>query len=398
MSIKGPFPYSDAAAQLYLGENVSLGQATPEAFPIYQTSSYTFPDLKSSLEARKEKGFVYGRTNHPNYVSLSELITHMEKSEDAWVVSSGMFSIFVSILTCVKGGEHVVCNKNLYGETHDILKKLLPEYGIEATFADFTDPAAIRAAVRPNTKLFYCEVIANPMTALADIGMVADLAHAAGCKLLVDNTFSSPYVIRPLEHGADIVINSLTKYINGHFDMIGGAIASTREFIDVVKYRSKIFGGCLAPFACWLALRGARTFDLRLERQNRNAVALARALEENPMVERVFHPSLDSHPQAELARKMFRPDACGAMLSFNLNDDIDRTDRFLGKLKMVGHASTLGGFRTTVAHPASASHKELNPEEKATMFIHQGTIRVSVGMEPIDDIVRDFSDAIEASK
>lgn len=398
MAIKGPFPYSDESAHLYLGENVDLGESTPESFPIYQTSSYTFPDLKSSLEARKAKGFVYGRTNHPNYVSLSEVVAHMERAEAAWVVSSGMFAIFVSILTCVKGGEHIVCNKNLYGETHDILKTLLPEYGIESTFVDFTDPAAMNAAVKPNTRLFYCEVIANPMTALADVGMAAEIAHKAGCKLLVDNTFSSPFVIRPLEHGADIVVNSLTKYINGHFDMIGGAIASTKDFIDVAKYRSKIFGGCLAPFACWLALRGSRTFDLRLERQNRNAIDLAKVLDANPLVDRVFHPSLPSHPQAELAKKIFRDGAYGAMLSFNLSDDLDQVDRFLSSLKMVGHASTLGGFRTTVAHPASASHKELSAEEKAKMFIHSGTIRVSVGMENIDDIIRDFTDAIKASK
>lgn len=398
MGIKGKFPYSDESAQLYLGENVDLGQSTPEAFPIYQTSSYTFPDLKSSLEARKQKGFVYGRTNHPNYVSLSEVVAHMERAEAAWVVSSGMFSIFVSILTCVKGGEHIVCNTNLYGETHDILKTLLPEYGIESTFVDFTDAAAVKAAIRPNTKLFYCEVIANPMTALVDIDVVAAIAHAAKCKLLVDNTFSSPFVFKPLEHGADIVINSLTKYINGHFDMIGGAIASSKEFIDVAKYKSKIFGGCLAPFACWLALRGSRTFDLRLERQNANAIELARALEQNPSVDRVFHPSLPSHPQAALAKKLFRDGAYGAMLSFNLADDVDLVDRFLGNLKMVGHASTLGGFRTTVAHPASASHKELSREEKAKMCIHSGTIRVSVGMEKIDDIIRDFNEAIKASK
>ena len=240
-------------------------------------------------------------------------------------------------------------------------------------------------------------MIANPLTALIDVDMISDIAHKSGALLLIDNTFSSPYVFTPLTHGADIVVNSITKYINGHFDVIGGVIVSNEEIITKVRFLTKILGGCLAPFACWLALRGARTFDLRLEKQNRNAVKVAAALEANPRVSRVYHPSLESHPQHDLATRLFKEDAYGAMMSFNLEDNEEKTNSFIKSLKMVQFASTLGGYRTLVSHPFSSSHKELSPEEKAKSGIHNGTIRLSVGIENPDDIIKDLFDAIDAS-
>ena len=220
---------------------------------------------------------------------------------------------------------------------------------------------------------------------------------AKAAKLVIDNTYSSPYVVKPLTLGADVVVHSLTKYINGHFDAIGGAVIADKETIERARFLSTLIGGSLAPFVSWLILRGTRSFELRLEKQNRNAIQLAAALEANPLVEKVYHPSLESHPHRELALRLFRPEAYGAMLSFSLPEDPERIDRFMAALKMVGFANTLGGFRTTVAHPATQSHSSLTPEERAALGIHYGTIRVSVGIESPEDIIRDFSEAIQES-
>ena len=278
-----------------------------------------------------------------------------------------------------------------------MLKTLLPQYGVETTFVDLNDKEAVSRAIRPNTRLFYGEVIANPLTMLLDVRGAADMAHAAGAKLVIDNTYSSPYVVKPLTLGADVVVHSLTKYINGHFDAIGGAVIADKETIERARFLSTLIGGSLAPFVSWLILRGTRSFELRLEKQNRNAIQLAAALEANPLVEKVYHPSLESHPHRELALRLFRPEAYGAMLSFSLPEDPERIDRFMAALKMVGFANTLGGFRTTVAHPATQSHSSLTPEERAALGIHYGTIRVSVGIESPEDIIRDFSEAIQES-
>ena len=376
MDTKNLSACSPETQQLYLGDHIDWGDAYPESFPIYQTSSYTYPDVHAFAEGRKKKGYLYGRINHPNFTSLNEVLARMEQGEAAWVVSSGMFAIFTALITLVKGGDHILANTNIYGETYQMLKTLLPQYGVETTFVDLNDKEAVSRAIRPNTRLFYGEVIANPLTMLLDVRGAADMAHAAGAKLVIDNTYSSPYVVKPLTLGADVVVHSLTKYINGHFDAIGGG---------------------LAPFVSWLILRGTRSFELRLEKQNRNAIQLAAALEANPLVEKVYHPSLESHPHRELALRLFRPEAYGAMLSFSLPEDPERIDRFMAALKMVGFANTLGGFRTTVAHPATQSHSSLTPEERAALGIHYGTIRVSVGIESPEDIIRDFSEAIQES-
>lgn len=397
MTMKDLSACTPETQELYLGDHVDWGDAYPESFPIYQTSSYTYPDVHSFTEGRKKKGYLYGRINHPNFTSLNEVLASMERGEAAWVVSSGMFAIYTALVTLVKGGDHIISHTNIYGETYQILKNLLPSFGVETTFVDLNDRDAVAKAIRPNTRLFYGEVIANPLTMLLDIPAVAEQAHAIGAKLVIDNTYASPYVIKPLTLGADVVVHSLTKYINGHFDAIGGALISNLEIIERARYQSTLIGGNLAPFVCWLVLRGTRTFDLRLEKQNTNALKLAKALEANPLVDRVYHPSLDSHPHRALARKLFREDAYGAMMSFTLPDDPARVDRFMAALKMVGFANTLGGFRTTVGHPATQSHSSLTPEERAKLGIHFGTIRVSVGTEHPDDIIRDFSEAISSS-
>ncbi|WP_347866269.1 aminotransferase class I/II-fold pyridoxal phosphate-dependent enzyme [Bilophila wadsworthia] len=397
MDTKNLSACSPETQQLYLGDHIDWGDAYPESFPIYQTSSYTYPDVHAFAEGRKKKGYLYGRINHPNFTSLNEVLARMEQGEAAWVVSSGMFAIFTALITLVKGGDHILANTNIYGETYQMLKTLLPQYGVETTFVDLNDKEAVSRAIRPNTRLFYGEVIANPLTMLLDVRGAADMAHAAGAKLVIDNTYSSPYVVKPLTLGADVVVHSLTKYINGHFDAIGGAIIADKETIERARFLSTLIGGSLAPFVSWLILRGTRSFELRLEKQNRNAIQLAAALEANPLVEKVYHPSLESHPHRELALRLFRPEACGAMLSFSLPEDPERIDRFMAALKMVGFANTLGGFRTTVAHPATQSHSSLTPEERAALGIHYGTIRVSVGIESPEDIIRDFSEAIQES-
>lgn len=236
MDTKNLSACSPETQQLYLGDHIDWGDAYPESFPIYQTSSYTYPDVHAFAEGRKKKGYLYGRINHPNFTSLNEVLARMEQGEAAWVVSSGMFAIFTALITLVKGGDHILANTNIYGETYQMLKTLLPQYGVETTFVDLNDKEAVSRAIRPNTRLFYGEVIANPLTMLLDVRGAADMAHAAGAKLVIDNTYSSPYVVKPLTLGADVVVHSLTKYINGHFDAIGGAVIADKETIERARF------------------------------------------------------------------------------------------------------------------------------------------------------------------
>lgn len=385
-----------ATEMLYKGKTTKgMDFNKPEAFPLFCTTSFTMKSLEEVREAYASK-YTYVRTNNPDREALAEIITYLEGGEKSLIFSSGMGAITSTLMTFVSSGDHILCNSSIYGETFDVLKKLLPRFGVESTLVDFTSEEAIREAILPNTKIVYTEVMANPTMALTDISMLAKIAHEAGAMLIVDNTFTSPMSIQPLSLGADIVINSLTKFINGHSDAIAGSITSTEVIANKVQPISMLCGTPGDPFAAWMTIRGVQTIDLRLERQMSNAAALAKALEDNPHVLKVNHPSLESFPQHELATRLFESnDRMAGIMSFVLPEDMGKINAFMKRLKFAHYATTLGGIRTTLNHPVTSSHAHMPDEDRRRMGITPGMFRLSVGIENVDDLIADFYQALE---
>ncbi|AJA47289.1 cystathionine beta-lyase MetC [Clostridium pasteurianum DSM 525 = ATCC 6013] len=369
--------------------------ANPETAPIYLTTAFNVEDL-DDLQARYDvKGFCYNRNRNPNRSTLIELMTYLEKGENSIICSSGMAAISTAVLSIVKQGDHILSDQTLYGETIDIFSKVLSGYGVDVTYVDFTDLDQVKAAVKENTKILYTETVSNPMITVVDIDAVADIAHANDAVLIVDNTFMTPVAFRPIEHGADLTVNSLTKFANGHSDAVCGALTGRADLIQKAYNLQVLLGTSADAFTSWLVQRGMRTMSLRVEKQMSNAAKLAKALEESPYVLKVNHPSLESHPQHELAKNLFK-DTYGGMLSFVLPDNKEKINKFMRKLNLAHYAMTLGGYRTTISHPVMSSHYDIPEEERLKMGITYGLLRISVGIENADDLVEDFLQALEA--
>jgi cystathionine beta-lyase/cystathionine gamma-synthase len=364
-----------------------------EAMPIYLTTAFNVRDLDDLEERYKQKGFCYNRNRNPNRTALIELMTNLENGEDSIICSSGMAAIFTAIMTVVESGDHILADKTLYGETIEIFTDILNKYNIKTTFVDFTNLDELTAAIRPNTKLFYTETIGNPMITVVDVDAIANLAHLHNAYMIVDNTFMTSAAFKPLEHGADLVVNSLTKFANGHSDAVCGSVTGKIELIKKA-YHLQILTGCTADsFTSWLVQRGMRTLYLRLNKQMENAKNLAEALEKSPYVLKVRYPSLKSHKQNELAKRLFK-DKFGAMLTIELIDDRRKMNMFMRKLKLAHYAMTLGGIRTTLSYPVLSSHSNMPESERLKMGITNGTLRISVGIENSDDLINDFLQAL----
>jgi cystathionine beta-lyase/cystathionine gamma-synthase len=368
--------------------------SNPEAAPIYLTTAFNVDDL-DDLQARYDvKGFCYNRNRNPNRSALIEMMTYLEKGENSIICSSGMAAISTTILSIVQKGDHILSDRTLYGETIDIFTKVLPKYGVETTFVDFTNLDEVRAAVKSNTKILYTETVSNPMITVVDIDTAAEIAHKNGAVLIVDNTFMTSVAFRPIEHGADLTVNSLTKFANGHSDAVCGAVTGRADLIAEAYNLQVLLGTSADAFTSWLVQRGMRTMSLRVEKQMQNAAKLADALEKNPYVLKVNHPSLTSHPQHKLAAKLFNNNF-GGMLSFVLPDNKEKMNLFMRKLNLAHYAMTLGGYRTTLSHPVMSSHYDTPEEERLKMGITFGLLRVSVGIENPDDLIEDFIQALE---
>jgi cystathionine beta-lyase/cystathionine gamma-synthase len=369
----------------------------PETAPIYLTTAFNVDDLDDLMALYEVKGYGYIRTRNPNRSALAELLTYMEGGEDSLICNCGMAAISTALLSMLASGDHIVSDKTLYGEDFDLFNTVFSGYGIKVSYADFTDIQAVERAIRPNTKVLYTETISNPNITVVDIPAVVKLARQHGLKVVVDNTFTTSLTLKPLELGVDVSINSLTKYANGHSDAMAGAITASAEIIKKAHALQVLLGTTADPFTCWLVQRGIRTMDLRVQRQMDNASKLASALEANPSVLKVNHPSLASHPQHEVAKRMLK-NGFGGMLSLVLPDDRAKINAFLQKLQIAHYAMTLGGYRTTLSHPISSSHYYLSDEERSKMGITFGMMRVSVGIENADDLIADFNQALEAFK
>lgn len=388
--------YSPATELLYKGKVVKgMDFNKPESFPLFTATAFTMNSLTEVREAYQSK-YTYVRTGNPDRDALAEVVSFLEGGEKSLIFSSGMGAIMTTLMTVLKPGDHVICNRNIYGETFDIMTKLLRKFGVETDLVDFDDVSNVTKEIKPSTKLIYSEVLANPTMNVADIPALAEIAHANGALLMIDNTFTSPISIQPIKFGADIVINSMTKFMNGHSDAICGSITAEAEIIDEIHPIRMLCGTPGDPYAAWMVLRGINTIDLRLKKQMENAAKLAKALENNKYVSKVNHPSLESFSQHELALNLFESnETMSGMMSFIVPEEMEKLDRFMLKLNFAHYATTLGGLRSTLNHPVTSSHSHMPDADRRKMGITPGMFRLSVGIEDVNDLIADFTQALE---
>lgn len=355
--------------------------------PIFQSSTFESGDESSYHDIR------YARlSNTPTHHALHAKLASVEGGESALVAASGMAAISTASLTYLKEGDHLLAQNVLYGGTFDLFMKDLPSLGIDVDFFDGSDPSSLKGMVREETRVIYAESITNPLMGVADHEAIVAFARERGLVSMIDNTFASPVNFRPLEIGYDVVLHSGTKYLNGHTDLIAGAVISSEERVTAIRHKLNHLGGSLDPHACYLLGRGLKTLALRVRQQNRNALALARALDANDHVHRVFYPGLDCHHDHGRAKKLFN--GFGGMLSFDLHADLEETVKVLGRLKIAVPAPSLGGLETLVCRPAVTSHAGLSAEERRAAGIGDTLVRVSVGIESSEDLIDDFLSAL----
>ena len=368
--------------------------------PIFQTSTFVMHDAQhgADLFSHAAKGYVYTRLGNPNHVVVEEKMADLENGDAAVATASGMAAISAALFTILQAGDHVVSGRVLYGCTYSLLHQVLPRFGVETTFVDTTRPEEVRAAVRPETKLIFLETPTNPNLELADIASISEIAHRHGIPVMVDNTFCTPYLQRPLDLGADVVIHSATKYLNGHGDVIAGFVVGSRELIARIREvgLKDVTGAVLGPFEAFLTLRGMKTLSYRMDAHCRNAQLVAEYLQGHDMVERVVFPGLECHPQFELARRQMS--GPGGMVSFEVKGGHDAGVAVIDHVRMISIAVSLGDIESLIQHPASMTHSIYTPEERETVGISDGLVRISVGLEDPEDVIADLDQALEAAR
>jgi cystathionine beta-lyase/cystathionine gamma-synthase len=353
--------------------------------PIFQTSTYVQDELG------KHKGYEYARTQNPTREALEANVAAIEGGKGALAYASGMAAIG-AIATMLKSGDHVVVTDNTYGGTFRLFDKVLTKYGMDFSYVDTSRPDLIEAAMRPATKMLFVETPTNPVMRLTDLAQAATIAHARGARLVVDNTFASPAVQRPIEFGADLVVHSTTKYLNGHSDSVGGIVVAVRdEDIGWLRFIQNAEGAILSPFDSWLVLRGTKTLTVRMAQHNTNAMALAEFLARHPKVVQVFYPGLTSHPQHDLAKRQMR--GFGGMLSFDVGS-FEAARCVLNRVRLMSLAESLGGVETLISHPATMTHASVPPARRQEIGLTDSLVRISVGIEDKDDLIADLTQAL----
>jgi cystathionine beta-lyase/cystathionine gamma-synthase len=353
--------------------------------PIYQTSTYVQEELG------KNKGYDYARTAHPNRRALERCVAKLEGGQSAYVFSSGMAAID-SVFRLLRPGDHAILSQAVYGGVFRLTTQLLVEFGLEFSFVDTSCTERIVQSLRPNTKMIYAETPTNPTMSITDIAAVAKLARERGFTLVVDNTFLSPYLQQPIALGAHIVVHSMTKYLNGHSDSVGGAVILTRaEDAERIYFIQRSAGTGLAPMDCFLVSRGIKTLAVRMERHDANGMAIAKFLECHPKVKRVIYPGLPSHPQHTIAKRQQR--GFGGMLSFDLGS-LEAARKLLNHVRLCSLAESLGGVETLISHPALMTHASMPPDVRQQIGITDGLVRLSVGIEDAEDLIADLDQAL----
>ena len=382
-------------ACIHAGEETdpNTGSVVP---PIYQTTIFEFESSENieRFMRGEEPGYIYSRYGNPTLTVLEKKMAALEGAELGLSVASGNAATTIAILLYAKSGDHVVCTRDVYGGTYAILTDLTGQAGIEATFVDSTNISQVEFAMRPNTKVVFIESPTNPTIKVSDIRAIADLAHSRGAKLVVDNTFATPYNQNPLALGADVVTASLTKYLNGHSDVTGGIVLGRVDDIARCRELMKQAGSSLNPFDAWLVIRGLKTFAVRMERHNENAGKVAEFLEGHPAVEDVLYPGLPSHPQHETAMRQMR--GFGGMVGFVVKGGYEGAGRVIDGVSLAVRAVSLGSIETLISQPAATSHRYVPQEERERAGIEDGLIRLSVGIEDVRDIIADLDKSLSA--
>ncbi len=357
------------------------------AMPVFQSSTFEFDGAGDYHDVR------YIRLNNtPNHTVLHAKLAALESAEAALVAGSGMAAISSTLLSLLAHGDHVLAHHTLYGGTHDFLTKDLPRMGIEHTFVDADDPGTWAKAVRPTTRAFYVETMTNPLLEVVDLRGVAAFCRERRITSIIDNTCATPVNFRPVEHGFDLVVHSASKYLNGHSDIVAGAVVGKADLVHAAKHKLDHLGGTLDPHACFLLHRGMKTLALRVRHQSESALRVARFLEQHPAVTRVHYPGLESHPRHARARELMR--GFGGLLSFELKGGVAAAEAFIGKVVLPANAPSLGGVESLVTRPATTSHAGLSAEQRARLGIAEGLVRLSVGLEATEDLVEDLGQAL----
>lgn len=364
---------------------------------IYETSSFIFSSAEEAEEIFKDesKGYSYTRFANPNTDELVEKLCALENAEDGVVTSSGMAAVFVSLASLLRPGDHILAARQIFGATHVLLTQVLPKWGISHTYADVNNKNEWENGVMPNTRLIYAETPTNPGMDIVDLTWLAKLAQKHDLYLIIDNCFATPLIQNPIDFGADLVIHSTTKLIDGQGRTIGGAILGNKEIMQEVRMFTKITGPVMSPHTAWLLSKSLETLSARLDRHCSNAVKVAKMLESKSQVNWVKYPLLPSHPQYRIARKQMR--LGGNMISFELKGGTKRAHRFINALRLVSISSNLGDTRTIITHPATTTHSKLSPEERKLSGITDGMLRLSVGLENVDDLISDIEQALVKS-
>lgn len=425
--------YKFETLQLHVGQEAPDPVTDSRAVPIYQTSSFVFKncDHAAARFGLEDAGNIYGRLTNPTQEIFEKRIAALEGGVAALAVASGAAAVYYSIANITSNGDHVVAAKNIYGGTYNLLEHTLPEYGIETTFVDPFDFDEIENAIKDNTKLVFIETLGNPNSDVVDIEAVAKIAHKHNIPLIVDNTFATPYLVRPIEYGADVVVHSATKFIGGHGTTIGGVIVDGGKFdwkasgkfeslvapnpsyhgvsfsedvgaaAFVTKIRALLLrdtGATLSPIHAFIFLQGLETLSLRVERHVENALKVVQFLNNHPLVEKVHHPSVSNDPsQQELYKKYF-PNGGGSIFTFEVKGDEQKTKDFIDHLELFSLLANVADAKSLVIHPASTTHAQMNDEELAGAGIYRNTVRLSIGIENIDDIIADLEKGFEAIK
>ena len=359
--------------------------------PVYFTSTYV-----QDAPAQPRGGYEYSRTSNPTRTALEQNLASLEGGRWGLCFASGMSAIN-AVMNLLKPGDHVVCGDDLYGGTYRLFTKVFERYGIRFTFADSTQPAAIEAAMEPDTRFVYVETPSNPLLNLTDLAEMARIAHAGDARLVVDNTFATPFLQRPLELGADVVLHSMSKYLGGHSDVIGGALIGSDEALrEELAFFQNSVGGTGGPMDAFLVLRGTKTLAVRMERHCSNAMAVARHLEENPLVDRVIYPGLASHPQHDLARRQMSD--FGGMVSVELSGGIPAANAFACATRLFALAESLGGVESLIETPASMTHASIPAEQRRAAGLADGLVRLSVGIENVEDLLADVDLGLAAAR
>ncbi len=416
--------------QLHVGQEQADPATDARAVPIYQTTSYVFHSAQHASDRfhLKDAGNIYGRLTNTTQGVFEERVAKLEGGVGGLAVASGAAAVTYAITNLAYAGDHVVATQTIYGGTYNLLKHTLSKYGISTTFVDPDDYDALEAAIQPNTKLVFIETLCNPNSNISDIERTAEIAHRHGIPVVIDNTFGTPYLIRPLEHGADIVVHSATKFIGGHGSSLGGVIVDGGKFDYfqndkfpgftqpdesyyglvfgnipapfVTRVRALLLrdeGACISPFNAWVLLQGLETLSLRVERHVFNTLKVIEYLKSQPQVKKINHPSLPDHPNHDLYERYF-PNGAGSIFTFEIDGDQQKAWDFIDHLRIFSNLANVADVKSLVVHPKSTTHSELSEEEATQQGIYDGTIRLSIGTEHYQDLIDDLDQAFEAVK